>query len=144
LGALCLRICDGCLDELVSSRRTELVGRRQLVTSNEAAVVVKQHTRPCSDCPFARTALSGWLGRSTPGEWVTLAHSDSSVECHALKDSDGFELECAGAAIYRANVAKSLRDPKAFKLPPNTTLVFATSQEFVMHHIKAPFKKRRR
>jgi len=42
--------------------------------------------RPCNDCPWRRKSCAGWLGP------------------FGIK-------QCAGAAVYRANVCKSPRDP---------------------------------
>ncbi len=104
--------------------------RRQLVTIDEAVKATGQHKRPCSDCPWARSALPGWLGSLTREEWIAAAHGEAVIECHTLLGA-----QCAGAAIYRANVAKSVRDPDAFKLEPDTTRVFATPTEFREHHV---------
>lgn len=49
--------------------------------------------------------------------------------CHVLKGA-----QCAGLAIYRANVCKSPRDPNAIKLPADREKVFATPMEFRMQH----------
>lgn len=102
----------------------------QLKTYHDARKTKRQHREPCSDCPFARTALPGWLGRMSVEDWIEAAHGESTIECHTT------DKLCAGAAIYRANVAKSLRDPNAFKLPPNTKLCFGSIKEFIEHHQK--------
>lgn len=87
-----------------------------------------QHTKPCPDCPMARKSLRGWLGGSTPEEYVRLAHSDVVVPCHCVKD-----VQCAGMAIYRRNVAKRC-DPPNLVLEKDKDLVFATPAEFLAHH----------
>lgn len=105
---------------------------KQLVTRDEAEVVKKQPSVPCSDCPFRRTSLAGWLGGSTPEEYRRLAHSDTFIECHAVKlDED--VAECVGAAIYRANVAK-MAPPGCMKVKSDRMTVFATPMEFISHH----------
>jgi hypothetical protein len=106
--------------------------RRQLITANEAQTAKGQHKRPCSDCPWARGALPGWLGDMTAQEWVDAAHGEASAECHTLLGAD-----CAGLAIYRANVAKSPRDPSALRLPADRVAVFASPAEFCQHHARA-------
>jgi hypothetical protein len=83
---------------------------------------------------MTRTALNGWLGGATPGEYVQLAHSDHVVHCHTLRGA-----QCAGMAIYRRNVCKRV-DPPNLVLPKNTELVFATPMEFVAHHEARPGK----
>lgn len=107
---------------------------RQLISSEEAVRTKCQHKTPCSDCPWARTAINGWLGGLSVDEWLQRAHSDETVECHAL-----IGAQCAGLAIYRANVAKSARNPQVLKLPRDTDKVFGYG-EFRTHH-EAPFKK---
>lgn len=77
---------------------------------------------------MARDALPGWLGGSSADEYRRLAHSDEIVHCHAIKGT-----HCAGMAIYRRNVAKSI-PPGGFSLEKNKELVFATPMEFMAHH----------
>ncbi|MDD5305006.1 MAG: hypothetical protein PHS14_18055 [Elusimicrobia bacterium] len=107
---------------------SEPMGRR-LISSDEGVIAEKQHHRPCSDCPFARTALPGWTGSDTPEEYVQAAHSESRMECHTLLGA-----QCAGAAIYRANVYKLPSDPDHLKLPSDRERVFASRNEFLDHH----------
>ncbi len=106
----------------------ERVKTRQLISKDEAVSLAKQHTSPCSDCPFSRKALKGWLGGSSPQEFAAIAHGDSPYDCHAT------DKQCAGIAIFRTNVCKSPRDPEALRLPRNTRDVFSTTVEFITHH----------
>lgn len=106
--------------------------KRRLITETYTGKV--QHTRPCSDCPWARTALHGWLGNGTSEEWVHIAHRDDRVDCHVIVN-----MQCAGLAVYRANVCKSPRDPKILKLAPDRERVFATPFEFLEHHSEKNF-----
>lgn len=107
--------------------------KRKLITRDEALPAPGQHERPCSDCPWSREALAGWLGGMTSEEWLEEAHSEALIDCHVW---DG--AQCAGAAIYRANMAKSPRDPEALRLPRDTEAVFATPDEFTQHHAAGP------
>lgn len=109
--------------------------RTQFLTDDDAVDAKCQHTTPCSDCPWARKALNGWLGGNTADEWVAIAHGDIEVPCHTLRGA-----ECAGLAIYRANVCKSPRIP-VLKLPADRTTVFAMPQQFLDHHSKQPGMK---
>lgn len=102
--------------------------RRQLISIEEAVPAKAQHRRPCSDCPWARTALKGWLGGATTEEWIASAHGDGRIDCHTLTGA-----ECAGAAIYRANVAKSCRG-NVLRLEADRAIVFALPAEFIAHH----------
>jgi hypothetical protein len=106
---------------------------KQLISSDEAVQRQEPHTKPCSDCPFARTALNGWLGGLPIDVWVQRAHGDASEPCHVIDNQ-----QCAGLAIYRANVAKKPRDPAALVLPADRAKVFATPMEFQAHHKKLP------
>lgn len=104
---------------------------RRLVTVDEATPAKGQHTKPCSDCPFARTALPGWIAGSTAEEWIRMAHSETQFECHTLLGA-----QCAGSAIYRANVCKKPRDGEILALPADRKIVFSTPIEFLNHHKK--------
>jgi hypothetical protein len=104
----------------------------QLKSSDEAVQAKCQHTTACSDCPWRRDSLNGWLGSLTPHEWVQVAHSDSTVECHTLKGA-----QCAGIAIYRRNVAKMAYPPN-LRLEADKETIFGFPTEFLDHHVKLP------
>lgn len=110
--------------------------KNKLKSYLDANVVKKQITRPCEDCPFARSALPGWLDGSTPDEYVMLPHAEGVIECHTKLDEGRTPHQCAGAAIYRSNVAKRCRDSIVLRLPRDTDAVFATPVEFLKHHKK--------
>lgn len=103
--------------------------RRQLIASDEAVPAKGQHTHPCSDCPWARTALPGWTGGLPTRQWLAAAHGDERIDCHTLRGA-----QCAGSAIYRANVCKISRDPKVLRLPADRVTVFSNPAEFEAHH----------
>ena len=107
--------------------------RKQLISSREAVQAKAQHKKPCSDCPWSRQALNGWLGGTSADEWVRTAHSDAHVACHTLKGA-----QCAGIAVYRANVVKTPRDPSVLRLPADHTAVFSSPMEFTAHHSTLP------
>lgn len=97
--------------------------------------------RPCIECPWVRTATPGHLGPSTAEEWCEVAHSDLPVACHLTvrpgqggKWDDGVVRQCAGAAIFRANISKTPRNPSIARGEPDRKLVFAWDDEFVAHH----------
>lgn len=104
--------------------------KKHRITSSREAVPAKgQHTMPCIDCPWERSAIPGWLGGGSVEEWLECAHSDELVDCHALTGA-----QCAGIAIYRANVAKVPRTAAVLRLPANPKTVFAIPDEFRSHH----------
>jgi hypothetical protein len=101
----------------------------KLISSAEAKPTNRQHKTPCSDCPFRRDSLPGWLGGYEPDQYAQLAHSDERIDCHTK-----IGPQCAGAAIYRENVCKSPRDKSVLLLPQNKEKVFGRMQEFLEHH----------
>lgn len=103
--------------------------RGKLITVDEATPAKGQHTKPCSDCPFARDALPGWLAGESPETWLARAHGETKFECHTLLGA-----QCAGSAIYRANVCKRVRDPEILCLSADRERVFASWAEFLKHH----------
>lgn len=109
--------------------------------------------KPCNDCPWRRASAAGWLGPMSPEEWLLTAHSDHPIACHlTIKGDEAWGgpsvRQCAGAAIYRQNVAKSPRiaDDAAHAFEPDVESVFASDREFRDHHgpsyarVYAPYK----
>ena len=100
---------------------------------------------PCNDCPWRRDAIPGWLGPHTAEEWTQMAHADGQIACHqtipADTPEDGSDLDqmtaCAGAAIFRANIAKSprpLRGLPEYRLAADRERVFSWDDEFIAYH----------
>jgi len=90
-----------------------------------------QRTQPCRECPFRRVAPRGWLGNIPVDTFLEHAHSESVMDCHLGRGKH----QCAGAAIYRANVLKRTRNPDLIiELPPDREKVFAAPNEFREHH----------
>ena len=106
---------------------------KQLQSSKRAPRGSKQHRKPCADCPWARTALPGWLGPLEVEEWVQVAHGDDPVMCHTREP-----LQCAGVAIYRKNVCKNPRNPETLRLDKDHDAVFSTPTEFEEYHERRP------
>ena len=98
--------------------------------------------KPCAGCPWRRVSINGWLGDETPEGFVREAHGDGLMPCHRTVNYDDPNWEstlddaqqCAGMAIYRANVCKSPRHPDALRLAADRENVFALPQEFIDHH----------
>lgn len=106
---------------------------KRFITSDNAKPSAKQHTAPCSDCPWSRSSFPGWTGPNTVQEWLRCAHSDQRINCHTRVQKDGEPWQCAGAAIYRTHICKRPRDREVLELPANTALVFSWG-EFEKHH----------
>jgi|SRR5208337_2170703 len=105
----------------------------KLISSEQATPAGKQITKPCSDCPWSRESLNGWLGGNTVHEWTIFAHGETRIDCHVHPD-----VQCAGAAIYRSNVCKDPRDKSLLVLPADRERVFSNAGEFHAHHTKRP------
>lgn len=105
-----------------------------LTLASDATPIARQHTKPCHDCPWRRECLPGWLGGATPDEWLACVHGEARIDCHAHVMADGSGAQCAGVAIYRGNVCKSMRDKRIMVLPADRERVFATPMEFKAHH----------
>ena len=105
---------------------------RKLISKEEATSSTVQHTMPCSDCPFRRDSLNGWLGGGTVDEFLTIAHRDWRYDCHVIKGQ-----QCAGLAIYRANACKRV-DPPLLTLPKDHDTCLSNPMEFRAHHEATP------
>lgn len=103
--------------------------RKVLVSAAEAKPSRKQHTKPCGDCPWRVDSVAGWLGSQTADGWLRSAHGEDVIECHTR-----IGQQCAGAAIYRANVWKQTRDASTLRLAADRTRVFATPMAFKAYH----------
>lgn len=106
--------------------------RKQLLTSDDAIQISRQHKSPCSNCPFSRGSLPGWLGGESVFWWMNVAHGDGRMECHTRLLGKK-AAECAGAAIFRKNVCKSVLKGN-LELPKNKETVFSHDKEFCDHH----------
>lgn len=95
-------------------------------------------TAPCSDCPWQRDALPGWLGQKTADEFIQDAHGEFLIDCHTLRRPGSVpghdHWQCAGSAIYRGNVAKSPRRRDLLVLPADRERVFGGPKEFLDYH----------
>lgn len=103
--------------------------KRKLLTYDPSRKAGEQIKKPCTDCPFRRDSIAGWLGGDSPEAWIESVHGETRIVCHVYSD-----VQCAGAAIYRANVCKLVHDPTALQLEPDRETVFARSTEFLEHH----------
>jgi hypothetical protein len=103
--------------------------------------------KPCARCPFLRKALPGYLGDDTPENFMATTMSDYPMPCHLTinyTDSEWKEKwengeageQCAGAAIFFANMNKISRDSKRLRKAKDPMKVFANPIEFLAHHNK--------
>lgn len=107
--------------------------------------------KPCKECPFARHVQPAVAGLGDPCRYVGQAVGPFWLPCH---EAPGYEEnkfapdnveripQCAGAAIYRANVGVLHKFSAAFlHAEKNTELVFASHAELLAHHLQIPLKE---
>ena len=59
-----------------------------------------------------------------------------------LREKTATVSQCAGAAIFRANVGADARMPDGVhRLPADTSLVFATPAELIAHHNRSTLEE---
>lgn len=104
---------------------------RKLISSDQAKPSTKQHKKPCSDCPFRRDSLAGWLGGETSEFFVSFAMGEGVYPCHVKVGP-----QCSGMAVFRANICKSPRNKEVLELPRDRETVFSWPNEFIEHHNK--------
>ena len=104
--------------------------------------------KPCKECPFSRNNnLTGDKpGGAYPAVYIGQSEGPFWLPCHMEKEYDGKQTDpskvnqCAGAAIYRANVGVASKMPKQIlTLPENKEDVFASHAEFLSHYSDIPF-----
>ncbi len=106
--------------------------------------------KPCSDCPFRRKAMPGWLGGSAPEGFIDCMQRDEPLPCHQTIDYDdphwlvkwmgqGGDVGnvCAGSLIFMANKIQRPHDPNFPTMKPDHETVFSNSVEFVRYHREA-------
>ena len=103
---------------------------------------------PCNECAFRRDSKGGikTLGGSPPEVYVGQIHGPFRIPCHKhypktqdeaeWRASDKvFEIpQCAGAAVFRANVGRSAEVPEYMHMPADREAVFSSYAEFYSHH----------
>ena len=103
----------------------------------------KQHKHPCSTCPFLRSSVPGELGGSPVQTFIGQCYGSFWIPCHEVIDYDDPNWktnyntpQCAGAAIYRANVYRdSIRRPgQLLSLPEDFDKVFGSPAQLLAHH----------
>lgn len=97
--------------------------------------------KPCSNCPFRKDSLKGWLGKSRAQE---IADSDSFV-CHKTVNYSDLESErdlnnrkqCAGFMILKKDEALAVSWAKVLSINLDLkgfSLVFDSKEDFIKHH----------
>ncbi len=102
----------------------------------------KRIKKPCKDCPYSKTVKPGALGGSNPDVYVGQGHGPFYLPCHKTCNFDDpnwktdFESpqQCAGAAIYRANIGRDKIMPAMLHKLPKDDSVFGSPEELLAHH----------
>lgn len=102
---------------------------------------------PCKECPFLRGSAPGYLGASTPEEFMQQVRTEHSMPCHMTVDYEDAgwqeQLEttakrCRGSLVFLKNNCKLPREPDysaaVQETTANRTAVFSNAQEFLEHH----------
>lgn len=98
--------------------------------------------KPCAECPWLKTSAKGWLGASTPVEFVQQSEAEVQMPCHlhVNYEDDNWREEalkapqCAGRAVHFANRCKRPQNPKLITMPADRQNVFGNPQDFITHH----------
>ena len=112
---------------------------------------MSQHHKPCKTCPFSRSCTPGELGGSPAETFIGQCYGPFWIPCHECLDySDPnwreqyHASQCAGVAIFRANCFNDERNEFILTLPADTTLVFASPEEFLAHHTRISIDEAKR
>lgn len=97
--------------------------------------------KPCRDCPFTRACPPGKLGGSSALTFVGQVHGPFWLPCHSHTNyadpnwkTDISKPQCAGAAMFRANVGVAELMPDGLLAATPDASVFASAAEFLAHH----------
>ena len=96
--------------------------------------------KPCAECPFSRAIAPGGTGGADASVYVGQAAGPFFLPCHMDPKYEENKrspelLQCAGAAIFRANIGVDYRLPPALlHLSQDHKFVFSTPAELIAHH----------
>lgn len=102
---------------------------------------MKQHRKPCSECPFGKQAKVKTLGGSEPEVYIGQILGPFWLPCHEDPKYKGKQsnpnkvAQCVGASIFRANLGLNRIMPKALDIcEADPELSFTSFEEFAKHH----------
>lgn len=84
--------------------------------------------KPCSNCPFRKDSLQGWLGEKKMTEIL----NDDSFVCHKNN-----KLQCAGFMLIKEKESIFFRMAKALKhnlILSGKELIFENKKDCINHH----------
>lgn len=101
--------------------------------------------KPCKDCPFTTSCLSGWLGEERAEEIAnSITYQQQTFPCHKTTRGDAKKEEhCAGALILLEKIDRPnqmMRISERLGFYDRTKLdyesnVFDDTDDFIDHHI---------
>lgn len=102
---------------------------------------MNQTTKACGSCPFSRKSHPAELGGSPIDTYIGQSVGPFFLPCHSSPGYKGnagelstCKCQCAGAAIFRANIYRQPPKP-LLSLPANSDPnVFSSMEEFIRHH----------
>lgn len=106
--------------------------------------------RPCSECPFRKIHMPGWLGPWKAQDIVNFVHRDGGLACHRTVRKDGKDTEgvqaCAGAAIHmnksvKCSKHKDMRELQdKMETAPADVIdgIIKWPHDFIAHHEQTP------
>jgi hypothetical protein len=100
-------------------------------------------SKPCNQCPFKKDSLKGYLGDSTPLEFLNQSEAELIMPCHLHVDYEKENWkeyietapQCKGRSDFFRNRCKSPKNSKIVKGDRNSE-VFDWPQDFYNHHSK--------
>ena len=102
----------------------------------------KRMTKPCDACPYSPGVTPGALGGSDPAVYIGQGHGAFWLPCHKTCDFGDPEWktnysgtqQCAGAAIYRANIKRDALMPAQLLKLPASDQAFESAAKLYAHH----------
>ena len=88
--------------------------------------------KPCSNCPFRKDSLKGWLGEQR----ITEILKADSFTCHKTTDSKQL-LQCAGHMITKGNDNQFVSTANSLKIDLKLSgkeLLFQSEKQLINHH----------
>jgi len=87
--------------------------------------VKRRPVSPCKECPFRRRSLPGYVGASTPTEFISTTQADVAMPCHMSVDWVG-KGDMGWFGVSRDKVADQDWNNKFWdmieSLPPDTMI----------------------
>lgn len=108
----------------------------------EKTALVEQHSAPCKQCPWRKDSAPGWLGSSSPLEFLQQSEAELRMPCHLHVDYESEDWQtkqasapqCVGRAVHFKNRFKTPRNTELIKADAVYDSVFTNPQDFIDHH----------